>query len=342
MKYRVISYLLFAVFMFTIPLVAMGSSLPVMAPADNFSQQERQELKSDVPVAQPAALEQFDSNHEGFRLRDKRTGKIFEVSTRDFVRGSLAAEMPPTFHPEALKAQAVASHTYALYVKHMNQSEDQEDLAVNVQNWEGYVTEELFRERYGEYADHYWKAICDAADEVSGYLVVYEDEPIIAAYHSMSSGTTEDAGNVWEGSVPYLTPVESRGDILAPDYNKKQEFTMDEVADALEEAFPGVSLGEDPSVWIQTEDRSAGGYVLSAQVGDQTVLGTELRAALGLRSSNFEVSYSGGSFTFAVKGYGHGVGLSQYGADYLARQGMSFDEILLHYYTGAKLARVSG
>ena len=216
------------------------------------------------------------------------------------------------------------------------------DFSADPQGWKSYTTEKLFRERYGDLADAYWKAICGAADEACPYLLTWEGEPIVAAYNSMSSGTTEDASNVWTGSEPYLVPVESFGDTLAPDYETTERFPVQEVAEKLQNAWPDISLGEDPAGWLKVTERSEGGYVTGMTAGDRAIHGKELRSLLGLRSSDFTVACDGASFTFTVRGYGHGVGLSQYGADYLARQGATFDEILAHYYPGATLGVIAG
>lgn len=312
------------------------------APEDSEAGAESQENAEPEPKQSMTTVKAGD----GFTVLDRSTGKIMKVSTRDFVRGALAAEMPPTFHPEALKAQAVAAHTYALNVKASSERSPNAaykgaDLSADPKNWKSYVTEKLFFERYGDLATAYWRTICDAADEVSGYVVAYEDEPIVAAYCSMSNGTTEDAANVWLTGLPYLVPVDSFGDTLAPDYATTEKFTASEVSDALKSAYPDIELSDDPTTWLGGEEFSASGYVTSIQAGDVTLSGAELRALLGLRSTDFTAECNGDSFTFKVNGYGHGVGLSQYGADYMARQGSSFDQILSHYYPGTTLGVVT-
>lgn len=368
--------LIFAILMLTMPLLALSNkhgdvqfikpdnSLSESRPAAKTaaSSREREEEVEATSDGESGADAEFEAEQDkaepvdergmttvqagdGFTVLDRSTGKIMKVSTRDFVRGALAAEMPPTFHPEALKAQAVAAHTYALNVKAAGEvSPNAEykgvELSADPKNWKSYVTEKLFFERYGELATAYWKTICEAADEVSGYAVVYEDEPIVAAYCSMSNGTTEDAANVWLTGLPYLVPVDSFGDTLAPDYATTETFTAAEVADALKGAYPDIELSDDPTVWLSGEEYSASGYVTSIKAGDQTLSGAELRSLLGLRSTDFTSGCNGDTFTFEVNGYGHGVGLSQYGADYMARQGSSFDQILQHYYPGTTLGVV--
>lgn len=277
-----------------------------------------------------------------FRILDAATGRVVTVTAQEYVRGAVAAEMPPTFHPEALKAQAVAAHTYALCTQKMQREAPDlalkgADFSADPGDWKGYTTEALFRERYGDMADAYWNTVTGAVDEVCDYIMLYDGEPIVAAYHSMNTGMTEDAANVWTGSVPYLTPVESRGDLLAPDYETKQRFPADQVGSALRKAYDEIQLGEDPAAWFRLGERSESGYVLTVEAGGVSMPAKDLRTLLGLRSTAFELNYAGGEFCFTVRGYGHGVGFSQYGADFYARQGMDFTEILEHYYPGAKL-----
>lgn len=282
-----------------------------------------------------------------FKVLDQSTGKINEVSLRDFVRGAVAAEMPATFHGEAMKAQAVAAHTFALH-SHFAQQVSPDaglmgaDFAADPSNMKVYITEEKAKEFYGggEVADSYWNKICAAADSVIDYILEYENEPIVAAYHAISAGQTEDAANIWTGSAPYLVSVASEGDVLAPGFETTVTMTADEVKAKLLSQYPEIRLGEDPSAWFGSTALSDSGYVATMETGGMDIAGKELRQVFGLRSHYFDVSYVGGNFVFTVTGYGHGVGLSQYGADFLARQGYSFDEILSSYYTGAALKTV--
>ena len=264
MRFRVAAGLVFALLMFLIPLLALVGNVDMVqhspredasvprASAPAGTGQAAPETDPPAPAASSGTTPAVTVADDGFRILDDRTGKVFEVSARDYVRGALAAEMPPTFHPEALKAQAVAAHTYALRLREQNRAAPDEslkgaDFSADPQGWKSFTTEKLFRARYGDLADAYWKAICGAADEACPYLLTWEGEPIVAAYHSMSSGTTEDASNVWTGSEPYLVPVESFGDTLAPDYETTERFPVQEVAEKLQNAWPDISLGEDPA-----------------------------------------------------------------------------------------------
>lgn len=369
MRQHFTSILLFAICAALIPLIAIN---PAFSPPQNLQIQPSQNSSSSAspdltqdnneipantidhaqtepsdtePENQDSATAPVMEESGSFSILDESSGKIFSVSSKDFIRGALAAEMPPTFHPEALKAQAVAAHTYALCVQALQQDSPDPslkgaDLSADPQNWKSYTTEKIFRQRYGNMADAYWKAITDAADQVSDYIMVYENHPIVAAYHSMNTGMTEDAANVWTGNAPYLTPVESRGDALAPDFQVQQDFPAPEVKKALEALSPEVSLGDNPQDWIIPGQRSPSGYILSVTIGGQEFPAKDLRTLLGLRSTSFLLNYANDTFSFTVQGYGHGVGLSQYGADWYARQGMDFSEILSHYYPTAKLGIV--
>ena len=168
-------------------------------------------------------------------------------------------------------------------------------------------------------------------------MVDSQNQPIVAAYHAISSGTTESAENVWGNELSYLVPVDSSGDIHAQGYQKTVTFSKDELKKLLETYQPTPNLSQDPSEWLSILERSGSGYVTLIRVGDVQMSGIEFRELLGLRSSDFDFSFDGETFTFTTTGYGHGVGLSQYGADYLARQGKTYQEILEHYYSGATL-----
>lgn len=278
-------------------------------------------------------------NESSFRVLDQTTGEIITVSHRDYIRGAVCSEMPATFHIEALKAQAVSAHTYALNLQKAHQQAPDPalkgaDFAADPSNWKVFVTEELARERFGDNFLAYWDKICKAADSVADQIMVYDQEPIAAAYHAISTGTTEAAENVWGNPVPYLVPVDSPGDIIAPKFEETETFTSEEMRKALETAFPEIRLGEEPSAWLEIKDRSDSGYVTKIQAGDLEITGLEFREVLGLRSSDIKMEYQNGAFTILTSGYGHGVGLSQYGADYMARQGADWEEILKHYYQG--------
>ena len=284
---------------------------------------------------------------KSFKIFDRSQKKVFTVDAIEYIRGAVASEMPATFHQQALTAQAIAAHTWALYsAARQAENPDPElhgaDFSADPERLEGYITQERFFDRYGSSAELFWPKICAAADYAVTRIVAYDGEPALTAYHSTSAGHTEASENVWSVALPYLVPVESDGDPLAPDYKVTETYDKKTMKLLLTQAFPDVALNDStPEEWIIPLEKSESGYVTLAEVGDLEVHGQEVRNALGLRSGCFSVSYQGGTFSIETRGYGHGVGLSQYGADFMARQGSSCEEILQHYYPNTEIITVS-
>ncbi len=277
-----------------------------------------------------------------FQIKNASTGLIDQVTVEDFVLGAVCSEMPATFHPEALKAQAVSARTWAVYQqrwqeKHPDAALNGADFQSDPLNWRGYVTKEQAKERFGERFEEYWAILSEAAHATKGQVLCLEGEPIAAAYHAISGGTTEAAEYVWGTALPYLQAVDSRGDELAPGYEESYTFTEQE----LQTIYSAVNFDGESASWLEILERSPSGYVTKLRIGDLEQRGLDFRTTLGLRSSNFDVAYTEGVFRITTRGYGHGAGLSQYGADFMARQGSSYEEILSHYYQGAELQILS-
>ncbi|MCR5600462.1 MAG: stage II sporulation protein D [Ruminococcus sp.] len=278
-----------------------------------------------------------------YKVLDTVSGQVIEVPVRDYVIGAVCAEMPASFEPEALKAQAVAAHTYAERQR-MRRGDSSAaelngaDFSNDPSKYQGYYTKEQAREHLGDsFAESYQK-IAAAVDEVLPYIITYDDTPIIAAFHSMSSGFTESAENAWGAPVEYLVEVDSRSDLTAPKFREEKRFTIDEMKTSLEAAFPDVTLSEDTDAWLVPQTISDAGTVLTASVGDRTVTGNDIRTALSLRSAAFDVRCECGEFVITTKGFGHGVGMSQYGANAMAADGRNWREILQHYYPSCTIS----
>lgn len=306
------------------------------APADpRRSQTETVSPPASEPAQQTDALEDY-------RVLDITTGTVQTVSARDYVIGAVCAEMPATFEPEALKAQAVAAHTYAERQRRSEAASPTAqlsgaDFSNDSRRYQAFYTLDQIKGFYGDSFDVYYPKVEAAVDAVLGEILCYQDAPIIAAFHSLSTGVTEDAAQVWGSAVPYLVPVDSPADCDAPKYREEVTLTADAVREKLLTAVPELELSEKPEDWFGKAERTDSGTVCSMQVGDQSLGGQTLRAAFGLRSAAFTLSLEGDSFTFVTKGYGHCVGMSQYGANAMAAQGSSYREILAHYYPGTAL-----
>jgi stage II sporulation protein D len=279
-----------------------------------------------------------------YKVLDAASGEIYEVSERDYVIGAVCAEMPASFGVEALKAQAVAAHTYAERQRIRERSSPTDELrgadfSNDTGKYQGFFTREQAEKFFGESFGESYSKVCAAVDAVLPYLMTSSGEPIIAAFHSMSTGRTESAENAWGTAVDYLVPVDSSFDKSAPKYQEEQRFSRESLEYALNEAFPGIVLGEDTADWVKVLETSDSGTVLRAQAGDREVSGSELRKALTLRSPCFTVRCEGEGTVFTTRGYGHGVGMSQYGANSMAAEGKTWREILEHYYTGCEIVK---
>ena len=277
----------------------------------------------------------FVDNSKGkFKVYNTDQNKIIKLSPREYVIGALCSEMPPSFHKEALKAQAVAIYTNAVRSTYL---ENEYIAKVSPKKLYGYTTKKILKERWGKNFEAYFNKMCSAVDEVLGTVVTHNEEPILAAYHSMSSGKTESAENVWGEKIEYLVAAESEGDKLAAELVKTKEFSIKQTRDILKSALPDTFLPELDTLLFTDFEYSDSGTLVSAIVGDKKISGQKIREIFSLRSACIEITVQNENITFTTKGYGHAVGLSQYGADFLARQGSDFKEILKHYYTGTSL-----
>jgi stage II sporulation protein D len=309
------------------------------------------------------------------RILDEGSGAVTAVPMTEYVIGAVMAEMPADFPEEALKAQAAAVRTYAIRAavkargwdnvsdnntenytnsningntdsNAADMSEGKTDSAYDISNASGefipYWNETQGRAFYAGGYDRAYERIAAAVRAVSDYALVYEGEPIAAAYHSASSGRTESAENVWGNALPYLQSVKSPGDIDAPVYQDVVTFTEKELRARLETEVNAVfDNSGDAATWLAAESRSESGTVLKLRAGDTVITGQEFRRIFGLRSAAFYISVKDGVFTIVTRGYGHGAGMSQYGAKAMAEEGSTWEEIVKHYYTGIEIVKTS-
>lgn len=301
------------------------------------------EEKSSGAAIKEYIFEEETTSDEPYKVLCTADGTINEVSVRDYVIGAVAAEIPALFEVEAIKAQAAAAHTYAerqriLQKRSPDPALGGADFSDDPSKYQGFFTDKQIRHYFGDNYDIHYEKIASAVDEVLPYIITYNDEPIISAFHSMSSGTTESAEYAWGTAVDYLVPVDSNSDVDAPGYTDTAVVSSDFIKARFEKVIPGLKLGEDPKKWFEIAEISPSGTVLSVMVGDKEVTGGDIREALNLRSADFTIDYSDGEFTFTTHGYGHGVGMSQYGANSMALEGATWQDIIKHYYPGAEIS----
>lgn len=282
-------------------------------------------------------LPSSNQEEDVFTLYDSATGETFQVSAEEFLPAALACEMDLSAPDEALKAQAVALYTFYCNQRAQNDG-DGADFACDTANWLVYVPQSAMEERWGENFASYYEKLQSITAEVRGQVLTWEGEPIQACFFAISSGNTASALEVWGQDLAYLPSVASPGDCLSDGYLSTVSFTAQQLQDAAKAAWGDeLDFTGPEEEWVKDLEVSPSGYVTAATVGGKTVTGEELREALGLRSACFSMSCQEGTFTFTVRGWGHGVGMSQAGAMYLANEGASYQEILAHYYPGATL-----
>lgn len=264
--------------------------------------------------------------------------KVEEMEINQYLKCVVAAEMPVSFEPEALKAQAVAARTYL--ASHMQSEAPEQHKGAPVcsdsTHCQAFISEEKRRESWGAAADGNWDKISRAVEETDGLIMTFNKKPISAVFHSTSSGKTERAADVWGEDIPYLQSAESEGDVYSPKYSSEVRISAEDFKRILEENIEGVDWSEGLYGNIV---RSESGGIISLDIGGKSIKGTEFRKIFDLNSTNAEFEEDNGNIKILVKGYGHGVGMSQYGADYMAKQGGLFEEILKSYYTGVKIEK---
>ncbi len=343
MKQQLLTCISFALFLTAFPMVpALAAKSP---PSGTDTLPELVEFTMDTTESTETPDNPAEPSY--YPVLDIRTGEVLEVSVRDYVIGAVCAEMPVSFETEALKAQAVAAHTYACRMARLAKGGTDESLkgayfSNDSSRYQAFYTDEEIREVYGEHYETYYQKVAAAVDAVLGEILVYEEEPIIAAFHAMSSGRTERAADVWGTETAYLVPVDSSADRNAPQYEQAAEFSAQEVQEILEGARDGLILSGDASGWISAPECTASGMVMQLRAGNSIFTGQEIRSLFSLRSAVFTVTYADGRFTFTTKGYGHNVGMSQYGANAMAAEGADYREILSHYYPGTELVSSEG
>ena len=279
-------------------------------------------------------------NGDTFQILDTKSGKILSVDGKTFLCGAVAAEMSPLSPDEALKAQAVASYTYYSRLRENRKKTPDPslkgaDFSADPENWQTYVPVEEMKKRWGKDFTARYQKLSAAADSVYGLVLTYGGELIEATYFAISSGNTESSENVWGSKRPYLVSVASPMDVFAGGYQTTVTYPPEEMRDRTLKTLPKANLSSSEESWVGSVDRSPAGTVKSISLGGQSMTGNQAREAFNLRSANFTIAFSGGKFLFTVKGYGHGVGMSQSGAEEMANQGSNYRAILNWYYPSA-------
>ena len=324
-------------------LLVLGSILPLAAYRVTRAVLSGAEPASSA-VSSPAASAQPPSavpsaDAETFLVEDQATGQVLELSRQEYVLGAVAAEMPVSWPDEALKAQIVAAHSYALYCRDHASAANGSWLSADPARRQGYLTDAVLHSYWGTDYEANYARLSALADAVLSDVLCYDGAAAGTSYFAISNGRTEASENVWGSALPYLVPVDSSTDLSADNYEVTLTLSAPQVQQLLSSGLGIAADSAAPERWFGETTLTASGYAASLPVCGQTVSGTALRRALGLRSACFTIRYQDGSFLITTKGYGHGVGLSQWGAKALAEQGWTYEAILAHYFPGTQLCR---
>ncbi len=305
---------------FTLILCTMLALSMIFTPLINLKE-------TSVTSSAVSASVKEEQEEEKITLLLSEKNEEVTLTMRDYLFGVLAAEITPLYADEAIKAQAVASHTYALY-----QTKNNVTLTDDFTHHQAYISKEEATEKWGDKYDIYAKKITSLIDEVIDKTITYDGEIILPAFFALCSGKTENSEDIWGGKTPYLVSVDSEGDLLNADLTQEEAFTKEDFV-----KFTGITFEDAPVISIDT---TASGAVKKMTVNEKSFTGNEIQSAFSLKSNNFTLKYDGEKFLFTVTGNGHGVGMSQYGADFMARQGATYEEILKHYYTGVEITSI--
>ena len=328
------------IFIFTFVLSVMViDSNEIKAKADNNENINAEEQNSNI---KNSSITVNGSNViKVYRTADN---KVEEINIEDYVCGVVANEMPVNFDSEALKAQAVASRTYVTS-KLINKCtlNDEADVCDST-HCQVYTSKE---ERIGKWEDgkgeENWNKIQEAVKATEGKVLTYNGELVLyPQFFSTSSGKTENSQDINWGAIPYLKSVDSPGEEIAPKFTSENNVSINTLVAKINEKYPksGVNL-DNVANNMKIISRSDAGGVKEIKVGNETINGTDFRFLLGLNSTNFSYEIDGDTIIFTCKGYGHGVGMSQWGANVMGKNGSSYDEILKHYYTGVDISTLN-
>lgn len=292
-------------------------------------------LPAATPKPSPAEAEVDERTTLRVAMED---GSAVEMTMAEYLWSVVAAEMPAAFEPEALKAQAITARTYACWkIKAGDADHPYADVCTDITCCQAYITPEQAAVNWGSAAAVYRQKIAAAVGDTDGQVITYDGEPIQAVFFSSAAGRTEDAVAVWGREVPYLVGVESPEGEGIPNYQTEVTLSAAQVKKLVLDQYPGADLSGSPEQWFRNRALTASGRVDTIDVGGITLKGTKVRALFDLRSACFTVETTKDAVTFYVTGYGHGVGMSQYGANTLAKEGKTCEEILNWYYTGVKI-----
>ena len=278
------------------------------------------------------------------KLLHKESGQIEEISIDEYLYGVVSAEMPANYEEEALKAQAVAARTYTIYqISNNNGKHKNADICDDSTCCQAWISKENRMKRWSEEErENNWNKIVKAVNSTAGKIITYNNEAINAFFHSNSGGKTEIPSNVWIGGkdFPYLKSVETSGEEAYSQYSSEVKISKKDLLEKIKKEYSDIQINFDEIEGIKILGYTQSGRVKTVKFGNTEIAGTKVRSIIGLKSTNFSIKIDGDNVIFSVTGYGHGVGMSQTGADSMAKKGKSYEEILKHFYRGVEITTI--
>ncbi len=281
---------------------------------------------------------------EDFEIYYEAGGMEVRLSFDEYLLGVIAANMPASYQMEALKTQAVIARTYALYnISVLSQeSPGQTGFSTSELGLSYIGLDDLKKLWDSENYTYYFSKLENAVYATDNEVLVYRNDLILPVFFDTGSGFTRNASEAWGVNIPYLTSVASKQDVTSTNYLSIEEYGVKDLIDLLGKYYSGLKLSEANFFEdVSIASRDSAGYVLKINLGSLALSGEEFAKVLGLSSNHFYIEEYGDHVRIVCNGDGHGVGLSQYGANAMAEEGSSYKDILEYYYTGVTFARLS-
>lgn len=329
---KIIFYIIsFVLFCFLIPII--------------FTRKfETKETKLEIPVNEEENYnkEYNYGKYNIVKLLHTNTGEIEELNLDQYLYGVVSSEMPANFEEEALKAQAVVARTYTIYKITIGNKHENADICDDSQCCQAWISKEARFEKWNETErENNWSKIVSAVESTKGKIIMYEGKPINAFFHSNSGGKTEIASSVWGGKdEPYLQAVETSGESNYTQYSSELTISKEKFIEKIKQYHSDFEIDFSSDNQIEVLEYTEGQRIKKIKIGNLELAGTEIRNIFGLKSAKFEILVEGENVKFNVLGYGHGVGMSQTGADSMAKEGKNYEEIIKHYYTGVEIVNL--
>ncbi len=325
-------YILFLVFLcFLIPILFTKKNNVKETMSSNQIKEDKQEIST------------YDyGKYNTVKLLHTKTDEVEELELDNYLLGVVCSEMPVDFEMEALKAQAIVARTYTLYKITTSKKHENADICDDSACCQAWITKEYRLSRWDEdKRESNWAKIEEAVNTTKGKIITYEGKPINAFFHSNSGGITDTATNVWGGTnYPYLQAVQTSGEDSYTQYSSEAVFTKDEFINKIKEYHSNFEIDFSLENQIEILEYTDGERIKTIKIGNLNLSGVEVRTIFGLRSARFKIDMEDNNIKFEVIGYGHGVGMSQTGADSMAKQGNNCEDIIKHFYTGVEISNI--